>query len=74
MRCHIRIKGRLDPSWQEWFEHLDILPDTTGRTLLSGSLPDQAALYRILLKLRHLGFLLLSLEVEEFPFSEQEKE
>lgn len=65
MRCRIYIKGHLDPSWEEWFEHLAILPEVSGRTLLHGSLLDQAALYRVLLKIRSLGFVLLSLDTCE---------
>jgi hypothetical protein len=63
----IWIKGHLDPSWQEWFETLDILPEASGRTLLCGPLVDQAALYRVLLKIHSLGLVLLSLETDEFP-------
>jgi hypothetical protein len=73
MRCRICIKGHLDPSWQEWFEHLDILPEASGRTILSGSLLDQAALYRILLKIRSLGFVLLSLDTDEYSPDQKEQ-
>ena len=62
MRCSITIKGELDPSWQEWFEPLTLVTETSGRTVLHGSLPDQAALYRVLLKIHSLGLVLLSLE------------
>lgn len=65
MRCHIRIRGHLDPSWQEWFEGLDIVHEEQGITLLNGPLRDQAALYGILLKIRQLGVTLLALELEE---------
>ncbi|GHO51469.1 hypothetical protein [Ktedonospora formicarum] len=75
LTIHYRIwtKGHLDPSWQEWFETLDILPEASGRTMLCGSLADQAALYRVLLKIHSLGLVLLSLETDEFP-SVQEKQ
>ena len=62
MRCHISIQGELDQSWQEWFDPLALLAETSGRTVLHGSLPDQAALYRVLLKIQSLGLVLLSLE------------
>jgi hypothetical protein len=65
MRCHISVKGELDPSWQEWFEPLALLTETSGRTVLHGSLPDQAALYRVLLKIQSLGLVLLSLETDD---------
>jgi hypothetical protein len=62
MRYVIRVKGHLDPSWQEWFDHLVITHQSDGTTLLSGSIKDQAALYGILCKMRDLGLTLLSLE------------
>ena len=65
MRCHITIKEKLDLSWQEWFEPLALLSDTSGGTVLRGSLPDQAALYRVLLKIQSLGLVLLSLETDD---------
>src|SRR6266568_3219358 len=63
MRYVIRVKGHLDPFWQEWFEHLAITHERDGTTLLSGPIRDQAALYGLLIKLRDLGLTLLSLEV-----------
>lgn len=67
MNCHIRIKGHLDPSWQEWFGGLEMLQEQEGTTLFSGPLEDQAALYGFLTKLRGLGLDLLSLETNETP-------
>ena len=65
MRCHIRINGHLDPSWQEWFEGLEIVQEEEGTSRFSGSLQDQAALHGILAKIRGLGLTLLSLETSE---------
>jgi hypothetical protein len=65
MNCHIRIKGHLDSSWQEWFEGLEIVQEQAGTTLFSGALADQAALHGILAKIRGLGLDLLSLETSE---------
>jgi len=65
MKCHIRIKEHLDPSWQEWMEGLQIVHEEDGTSLLCGKLPDQAALFGVLLKLRELGLTLLSLETRE---------
>ena len=50
MRCHIRIKGLLDPSWQSWFGGLEIVQEQEGTTLFVGPLEDQAALHGILAK------------------------
>src|SRR5437660_1678759 len=55
MKCHIRIKGHLDPSWQDWFEGLEIAREKEGTTLFFGALQDQAALHGILAKMRGLG-------------------
>ncbi len=40
MRYVIRVKGHLDPFWQEWFEHLSITHQSDGTTLLSGQIRD----------------------------------
>jgi hypothetical protein len=63
MRYFIRVKGHLDPFWQEWFENLSITHESNGTTLLSGLIRDQAALYGILLKMRDLGLMLLELSM-----------
>lgn len=65
MRYQIRVKGHLDPDWQEWFEGLQITHEDAGTSLLSGSLQDQAALYGVLLKIIRLNLMLLSLESSE---------
>jgi hypothetical protein len=61
----IRVKGHLDPSWQDRFGGLCIEQQETGTTLLSGTLPDQAALHGVLLQIVRLGLTLLSLETSE---------
>ena len=65
MHYHIRVKGHLDFSWQPWFAGLQITREAAGTTVLSGSLPDQAALYGMLLKINRLGLTLLALESSE---------
>ncbi|GHO65758.1 hypothetical protein KSC_046500 [Ktedonobacter sp. SOSP1-52] len=69
MKCRIRIAGHLDPSWQSWFDDLEIIQEEQGTTLFKGLLPDQAALYGVLLKLNNLGLLLSMLEVNESTIS-----
>lgn len=62
----ITIKGRLDPHWSDWFEGMCIETNGAGNTTLSGSVPDQAALHGVLIKVRNLGVDLLYVEqVEE---------
>ena len=64
MHCRIRVNGHLDPSWQQWFEGLEILHEDGGTSLLSGSLKDQAALFGVLKKISHLSLALISLETD----------
>ncbi len=65
MHYRIRVQGHLDVSWQHRFEGLRIEHQEAGTTQLSGSLPDQAALYGVLLQIIRLGLTLLSLETSE---------
>ena len=60
MRCEIRVKGQLDSSWSAWFDGLAITAAADGQTVLSGHLPDQAALHGALMKVRDLGLVLLA--------------
>ena len=60
MHYSIRVQGHLDLSWQHRFEGLRIVQQDAGTTLLSGSLPDQAALHGVLLQIVRLGLTLLS--------------
>ena len=57
----IRVQGHLDRTFQDRFGGLCIEQQEAGATLLSGTLPDQAALYGVLLQLIRLGLVLLSL-------------
>ena len=59
-RVEIRIEGHLDVKWAEWFEGLDFTYTETGDTLLTGYVPDQAALYGLIAKLRDLGAIIIS--------------
>ena len=56
----IRIDGRLDARWQDWFDGMTVTLDDHGGTLLSGPVVDQAALHGLLRKVRDLGMPLLS--------------
>ena len=59
MAYQIRIAGRLDPRWEEWFEGLTITLDG-GDTLITGPVVDQAALHGLLKRVRDLGMPLVS--------------
>ena len=65
MYISIRIKGHLDPSWQEYLEGLEIVQEADGTTRLSGMLQDQPALYGVLNTMSQLNLTLLSLERSE---------
>jgi hypothetical protein len=58
----IRIKGRIDEHWSDWFADLDITHTEQDETVLTGALTDQAALYGLLAKLRDLGLALVSVK------------
>lgn len=55
----IRVKGRIEASWSDWFYGFKITP-TNGETLLVGEVQDQSALHGLLAKLAELGLTLLS--------------
>lgn len=74
MHYRVRVQGYLDPGWQQRFEGLRIEHQDTGTTLLSGMLPDQAALHGVLLQIVRLGLTLLSLETSEAMTREETAE
>ena len=56
----IRVKGQLNIEWSDWFENMDLRSLENGEMILSGAIPDQAALMGILNKLNRLNLTLLS--------------
>jgi hypothetical protein len=62
----IKVRGRLDKKWSDWFNGLAITYQA-GRdgypvTILTGAVVDQAALYGMLSKIRDLNLNLISVE------------
>ena len=56
----IKIKGHLDAYWSEWFADMQLTHLEGDETLLSGPLPDQAALHGLLERIRDLNLPLIS--------------
>jgi len=61
--CHIRLQGTLNAHWAERFAGLT-LANVGREAILTGRLPDQAALYGLLNQLRDLGVTLLVVHIE----------
>ena len=57
----IEIKGHLEEHWSDWLGGLEITHDPQGHSLLTGIVPDQAALHGILAQIRDLGLTLIAL-------------
>jgi hypothetical protein len=55
----IRVEGVLDQRWTAWFEGLQIDSDDS-QTVISGLVPDQAALHGLLNRVWDLGLVLIS--------------
>ncbi len=58
----IHIQTHLDARWTSWFEGMTIELTANGETLLTGYIPDQAALFSTLMKIRDLGLVLTAVE------------
>jgi hypothetical protein len=56
----IRLGVRLTPDRTSWFDEMTITYDDTGHTIMTGVLPDQAALHGVLAKIRDMGLPLIS--------------
>ena len=61
----IHIKGKLDPSWADWFEEMQVQDGNAGNTVLCGDLPDRSAVYGVLSRLSNLGITLISVSCRE---------
>ena len=65
-RYEIKVKGRLEPRWSEWFDGFALAQPADDETMLTGLVTDQPALHGLLAKVRDLGLPLLSvIRVEE---------
>jgi len=67
-QVRIRVQGELSPAWWSGvFVDLLIAGAPDGTTLLSGFLPDQAALHGLLATVRDLGLSIVSVETVAAP-------
>ncbi len=65
LHVEVRVRGAIDRTWSDWFDGLEIVETSPDQTALQGDLPDQAALYGLLAKLRDLGFSLESVQTDD---------
>ena len=66
----IRVKGRLDRNWSDWFDGVTVNPQADDETALSGLVVDQAHLRCILERLFDLNLTLLSVTRVEMESAE----
>jgi hypothetical protein len=61
-RYEIRLTGHLDARWTAWFDGMTVSYESDGTTVISGRVPDQAALHGLLQRVRDLGLPLVSVK------------
>ncbi|WP_199190260.1 hypothetical protein [Cryobacterium sp. N22] len=60
-RYEIRLRGRFDDRWRTWFDGFQLSAGSDGTTILTGPVPDQAALHGLLRRIGDLGVTLISI-------------
>lgn len=58
----ILVDGLLSADWSDWFAGLRVLPHGKRETIITGWVPDQAALFAILARLQALNVALVSVQ------------
>ncbi len=56
----IRVRGHIGAEWSAWLDGFQVSNEANGETVLSGPVPDQAALFGLLTRVCDLGLPLLS--------------
>jgi hypothetical protein len=64
-QTEIHVKGKMNPNWADWFEELQVRDSDSDETILTGNLPDMAAIYGILSRLSSLVIPLISVTCRE---------
>ena len=59
-QVEIRIKGKIDKCWMDWFGNLAITYSSQGDSILTGSVRDQVELHGVLTRLTDLNLELIS--------------
>lgn len=65
MVYEIRVRGELGCEWAAYFDGLRVTTDGSGDTLMTGEVPDQAALFGVLRRVRDSGLVLVSVNLAE---------
>ncbi len=73
LRTEIKVKGQLSENWSEWFDGLTISHSGPDETVLTGLMPDQAALYGVISRLRDLGLELASVDCQQTKENSHER-
>ncbi len=58
----IRLEGYLDKRWADWLSGMNLAYTPDGVTILTGRLPDQAALHGVIGKILDIGIPLISIQ------------
>ncbi len=58
----IQLEGYLDKRWTDWLYGMSLSYTPEGRTILTGRLPDQAALHGVIGKILDIGIPLISVK------------
>ncbi len=63
LSVEIIVIGRIDRDWRDWLGGLSISDCGKDRSMLSGVVQDQAAVYGIIARMRDFGFQFYSVRI-----------